>query len=116
MLEEMPSSELSNSRKWRLPPKIMSRMTRRLHLSPIASSVRLIAQPDLVLAMTPLSKTGCIVAPVYAGYNQLRNKIGLAKPPQTKVSSRRKPGSMDGCGKTRSPWTPAFAGATLNVG
>src|SRR6266852_2200798 len=47
MLDAMPSSDLvSSSRKCRRLPKIMSRMISRLHLSPITSSVRLIAQPE----------------------------------------------------------------------
>src|SRR5690606_33678761 len=47
MLDATPSSDrVSSSRKWRRLPKIMSRMTRRLHLSPITSSVRLIGHPE----------------------------------------------------------------------
>src|SRR5712672_3351205 len=47
MLEEMPPSDLvSNSRKCRRLPNIMSRITSRLHLSPTTSSVRLIGQPE----------------------------------------------------------------------
>src|SRR5882672_8632402 len=47
MLEEMPSSDLVNSsRKCRRLPNIMSRMIRRLHLSPTTSNVRLIGQPE----------------------------------------------------------------------
>src|SRR5712671_80184 len=47
MLEEMPSSDLVNSsRKCRRLPNIMSRMIKRLHLSPTTSSVRLIGQPE----------------------------------------------------------------------
>src|SRR6185369_10136698 len=47
MLEEMPSSDfVSNSRKCRRLPNIMSRITKRLHRSPATSSVRLIGQPE----------------------------------------------------------------------
>jgi hypothetical protein len=47
MLEEMPSSDfVSSSRKCRRLPNTMSRITSRLHRSPITSSVRLIAQPE----------------------------------------------------------------------
>src|ERR1700730_17711974 len=47
IFDEMPSSDLvSNSRKCRRLPNIMSRITSRLHLSPTTSSVRLIGQPE----------------------------------------------------------------------
>ena len=46
MLDEMPSSDWSISRKCRLPPKIMSRRIRRVQRSPKISSERLIGQRD----------------------------------------------------------------------
>src|SRR6267378_3217325 len=52
MLEEMPSSDfVSNSRKCRRLPNIMSRMIRRLHLSPSTSSERLIGQPERLVSV-----------------------------------------------------------------
>src|ERR1700694_5830066 len=90
MLEEMPSSDLVNSsRKCRRLPNIMSRMTRRLHLLPITSSVRLIAQPErsLIPSSVPRvrcgtkalrrsgAKTACNIAPVIPSCNQLRKLI-----------------------------------------
>src|SRR4029078_6773516 len=47
ILDEMPSSAfVSNSRKCRRLPNIMSRMMSRLHLSPSTSRERLIGPPE----------------------------------------------------------------------
>src|SRR3954454_22872553 len=87
MLEEMPSSDLvKSSRKCRRLPNIMSRMIRRLHLSPSTSSERLIGQPERVSVMfgsrravKALKKTACNIAPVVSGYNQLQTAIGFSR-------------------------------------
>src|SRR4029450_8923500 len=86
MLEEMPSSDfVSSSRKCRRLPNIMSRMIRRLHLSPSTSSERLIGQPERWASVigglhAPVGagkKTACNIALVGSEYNQLQIAISF---------------------------------------
>src|ERR1700730_4008647 len=98
IFEEMPSSDLvSSSRKCRRFPKIMSRMTSRLHLSPTTSSVRLIGQPERCAScIFACKKAACIAVLNFYTATSCKKQSDGTSMPKLRVSSFSV--SLDGYG------------------